>query len=84
VALDEASRVRLLWAANEEPDLGGYNIYRRVPGGQQRQLNDEPLPRAQYFDTDVAGGTGFVYLVTAIDLAGNESEPSEPASVSAR
>lgn len=76
--------VRLDWQPNVEADLVGYLVYR---GGLL--LNGDPLsdPReiaiaeVTWLDEGVADGQ-HDYRVVAVDLAGNISEPSDPASVS--
>jgi hypothetical protein len=80
VALVEAGRVRLVWRASEAPDLAGYRVYRldltQVKGEYQR-LTESPLSDVQYTDATVTPGTPYAYRVTAIDQAGNESDPAE-------
>lgn len=73
-------RVRLVWEASAASDLAGYRVYRRSPDTQElRPLTDEPIPSTEYQDRDVVSGATYTYRVTAVDEAGNESEPSETA-----
>ena len=63
------------WNPNPEPDLVGYNIYRRKEGtAEWVKLNSELITQTQYVD-NVPYGT-FYYYVTAVDLGENESGPS--------
>lgn len=80
-ALAAAGRVRLVWDPSPEEDVAGYLVYRSRPGEEPAPLFDDPLPRTDYEDRDVAAGVTYVYLVTAVDLAGSESGPGEPAEV---
>ncbi len=76
VALAEAARVRLVWRPSEAEDVAGYIVYRKVgdAGGFER-VTPQPVVSAEYVDTAVAAGKTYVYRVTAIDQAGNESGP---------
>jgi len=67
--------VNLTWTANTEPDLIGYHVFR-----DGVQLTTSPVPSPVYLDANVAQGT-YLYTVTAIDRAGLESKPSDPAEV---
>lgn len=76
--------VEVLWTANSEPDLGGYNLYRREAAGTFQKLNSELLGTPVYRDTSVVAGQSYTYRATAVDLAGNESSPSDDVAVEAR
>jgi hypothetical protein len=76
VALTEAGRVRIVWRSSEAEDLAGYVVYRRGPeGGDFARLTAQPIPATEYVDNAVASGQTYVYRVTAVDQAGNESDP---------
>jgi hypothetical protein len=72
--------VDLIWAPVTNPDLAGYNVYRRVAGGAWAMLNSELVKSPAYRDSAVAAGTTYVYSVSAVDVRGNQSARSEPAS----
>jgi fibronectin type 3 domain-containing protein len=77
VALAEAGRVRLVWRASEADDVAGYIVYRREDEtGKLERVTAKPVESAEYLDTAVAAGKTYIYRVTAIDQAGNESGPS--------
>ena len=80
-ALFSAGAVQLVWTANTEPDLAGYNVYRREKGGVRQKLNLELLRTPTFEDRTVQAGRQYFYIVTSIDLAHNESSPSEEATV---
>ena len=76
--------VLLNWtrSAENEEDLAGYRVYRASSAGVQ------PLPESFLTDspdtllTDVSPPAGFLYyIVTAEDIHGNQSPPSNEASV---
>jgi hypothetical protein len=74
VALAEAGRVRLVWRASEADDLAGYIVYRRAgASGAFERLNAQPVEAAELIDTAVRSGESYIYRVTAVDQAGNES-----------
>lgn len=85
----EGRVLRLYWFPNDEPDLGGYRIYRREepeagggeddalppPLGEPPQVIGEvPLTETVYGDTTAVPGVRYYYAVTAID---NASPPNE-------
>jgi hypothetical protein len=82
--------VDLTWAPNTDSDLAGYNVYRRAetvgpPVGKivefaMTKLNFEPVKTPSYRDGHVQSGMKYFYVVTAVDLRGNESSKSTEAS----
>jgi subtilase family serine protease/Tol biopolymer transport system component/flagellar hook assembly protein FlgD/fibronectin type 3 domain-containing protein len=68
--VENKTNVRLDWTLNSEPDASGYNVYRN---GQK--LNNIPLPNVTLTDSNLKEGS-YSYVVRAVDLAGNESGPS--------
>lgn len=76
--------VELVWTASSEPDLAGYNVYRHEGSGPAQRINREVLRTPIFRDTAVAEGRRYFYRVTALDLANNESGPSEEVSVETR
>jgi hypothetical protein len=76
--------VELIWTANSEPDLAGYNVYRREEGGAAQKINPEILRTPIARDSSVAAGRKYFYRVTALDLANNESPACEEVQVETR
>jgi hypothetical protein len=72
--------IDLVWAPVTDIDLAGYNVYRSESGTAPIKLNSELLKTPAYRDSDVSSGKEYVYAVTSVDLRGNESALSEPAS----
>lgn len=75
-ASESEQYVDLTWEPNSETDLAGYNVYRQE-NGSRTKLNSELVAVPSFRDAKNARGT---YAVTAIDLRGNESSASPPAS----
>ncbi len=77
-----AGEVRLEWALGPELDASGYNVYRAEASGGPYELLAEGLDllELEYFDDAVDLGTTYYYVVTAVDLAGNESANSAEVS----
>ena len=83
-ALFTASAVELVWTANREPDLAGYNIYRREKEGVPQKINVELLRTPTFEDRSVQLGHQYLYRVTSVDETRNESSPSEEVTVETR
>lgn len=83
-ALYAAGAVELIWTANTEPDVAGYNVYRREEKGQPRRINKDLVPTPIFRDSSVEPEHRYFYVVTAVDLANNESPPSEEVAVETR
>jgi hypothetical protein len=77
-------RVSVFFAANSERDIAGYNLYRStdpdLPKEQWTKLNRNLLERTTYQDEAVKSGQRYYYYVTAVDKAGNVSNPSDVQS----
>lgn len=72
------SNVALNWNANAEPDLKGYNVYRKTQNGWIK-LNAAIVTTNAYTDFNLKNGA-YTYRVAAMDEAGNEGSPSNEAS----
>ncbi len=75
-----AGAVELVWTANAEADLAGYNVY-RLDNQTAQRVNKELLHTPIFRDTTAPTGKTLTYYITAIDLAGNESKPSQKEEV---
>ena len=71
--------VELSWSPSSEPDLAVYRVYRARSGGDPVRLAEVAAGESSYRDATLARGVPFLYTVTAVDSAGNESPPSAPA-----
>lgn len=76
--------ISIFFAANPETDVLGYRIYRSldpVKPKSQWELMTPKLQTANTFqDTAIESGKAYYYYVTAEDINGNVSEPSEVVS----
>ena len=75
-----AGAVELLWTANTESDLAGYNVYRLQDHNPER-VNKELVRTSVFRDATAPPGQSLIYYVTAVDLSGNESKGSEKVEV---
>lgn len=77
------NQVSLAWTANTEPDLAGYNVFRRLPAGSfGAPLNGGTLVTSPaYVDTTAVNETTYVYAVTARDAFTNTSGLSNEVTV---
>jgi hypothetical protein len=77
-------RLSLFWPANLERDVAGYNLYRTndaaLPKERWTKLNNGLLTRTTYQDEAVEASKKYSYYLTAVDAAGNTSQPSEVVS----
>lgn len=75
VAIAEDGKVTLSWAASNEPDLRGYNLYRSTTlpvDTSGTPLNGAtPLTINADVDTEVSNGVTYHYAVVAVDRSGN-------------
>jgi len=81
-AVPAQGMVMLSWDVNAEPDVKGYIVYRRAEGeAEYTRLTAQPTDRITYRDQSAAPGFKYLYAVTAVDAAGNESEKSGTQTV---
>ncbi len=82
--LVENDLVELSWNVSTEPKSVGYNLYRTTAEVDEFQsITEEPLDVLEnvYRDSTVLGSNHYRYYITAVDDAGNESEPSNISSI---
>ena len=84
VATEGTNQVSLDWDDNPEPDLAGYNLYRRFVG-MGEELPFEPIAMnfsfSEYTDYWTEFGVTYEYLLKAVDTAGKESTEGITARV---
>ncbi|MFB3885654.1 MAG: fibronectin type III domain-containing protein [Thermodesulfobacteriota bacterium] len=84
IAIPLKNGIELSWRRNREPDLLGYYVYRRKPGEKEfKKLNETPLEKEAYLDTQVELEQDYEYALTAVDHSPhrNESPLSEEVRV---
>jgi len=76
----QAPFIDLVWAPDLDADLAGYNVYRHEENGPPQKINRELVKTPSFRDTNLTQGKTYFYIVTAVDLRGNESARSDEAS----
>lgn len=71
-------QLRVLWAANPEPDVVTYRVERASGSGGWALI--ATLGTTSYLDGGLSNGTTYRYRVVAVDRVGNVSAPSAEAS----
>jgi hypothetical protein len=81
----ESGRVVLDWTPVEVPDLAGYRILRAEGAGAALQpLNTTLEETTGYADLTAKAGVDYIYVVVAVDKAGNLSAHSPQVRVTGR
>lgn len=74
--------IEITWPISPERDLAGYKIYRTIDPTLGVDLLQEELidpNQTVYIDSTAGEGESYVYQITAVDFAGNESKLSASA-----
>lgn len=75
------NNLSIFFATNPENDIAGYTLYRSVdpqtPMDEWQKLTPELLKTNTFQDKSVESGKTYFYYLTATDLTGNISRPSE-------
>jgi predicted small lipoprotein YifL len=82
VAMTGNGVVSLSWEPGGEGDLAGYRVWRREAGSAEFiALTAEPVAGTVFSDASARPGTPYVYAVSSLDTAGNESAKTESSPV---
>ncbi len=76
----KGNTIMVTWDGGTEADLAGYNVY-RVMGASAVKLNKDPVKENRFLDNKTPDYRFIAYYVTAVDNAGNESDPSQESIV---
>ncbi len=76
-------QVSLAWTVINVYDFAGYSVYRSEAGKKQK-ISSELLVQPTFVDATPPVDTTLVYTVVAVDQTGNESEPSDPMTLTVR
>jgi fibronectin type 3 domain-containing protein len=85
LAVFEEGGVALRWDKNPEPDVTGYNIYRRAAGEETfRKINPAPIKELYFLDASADPKTSYTYRLKAVDFSPipKESDFSQDSDVS--
>lgn len=74
------NNLSIFFAANPENDIAGYRIYRSTDQNLKKSdwslLREDLLTTTTFQDSNVESGKTYFYYLTAVDKAGNVSDPS--------
>lgn len=76
----QTDSLNIYWSPNKEPDMHSYRLYRAVNEMVFSHYQTIAHPDTHAVDKDVQPGNLYVYYLTAVDSAGNESDPSDTVS----
>lgn len=81
----ESGSLALSWIASPSRDVAGYQVWRGDVPTELARLSNKPLPadKLDYRDETAPLGSIVYYAVSALDVAGNEGQRSEPRSATA-
>lgn len=65
--------VSLSWDASTSSSITGYRVWRSTVSGSNFVALTSAMPDLSYTDSSVSASSTYYYVVTAVDLAGNES-----------
>ncbi len=85
VATIDRETLSLIWKTSREKDVAFYEIHRAEKADLTDQVKialvpAEPFYIHHYYDHGLSSDTGYLYTVTMVDLAGNRSPHSMPAT----
>ena len=82
-AVFQEKGVALRWNENPEPDIAGYDIYRREEGEKIfRKINTQLIKEPYFLDPTANPQESYAYRLRAVDSSGKESDFSQEAEVS--
>ena len=77
----QVTQITLAWDPSDDPNVAGYNVYRRTAGRAYKKSigTVENVPNPE-FSLNVSYGNKYYFVVTAYDIDGIESSPSDEIS----
>ncbi|CAH0120074.1 Biosynthetic peptidoglycan transglycosylase [Paenibacillus sp. CECT 9249] len=73
--------VRISFTASGETDVAGYRVYRSMNGAPYQKIGTVLTGDELQLKNDISSSNQYSYYVTAVDIAGNESAPSQIVSL---
>jgi fibronectin type 3 domain-containing protein len=72
--------IDLTWTPDTDPDLAGYDVYRAETSSEPAKVNTDLVKAPAFRDSTVVPGRQYTYFISAVDVRGNESARSQPAT----
>ncbi len=77
--------VDLRWHQNPEPDIAGYNVYRRAQGEEPfTKINPQPIPAPYFLDSTADPRQTYHYRLKAVDSSPGKRESDFSLEVESR
>ena len=88
MAKTRSAQITFAWAPNPEPDICCYRIYKTTTAGQYTFFKEDPDRNHLVWEgrentATVTAEEACLFVVTAVDRCGNESEPSSEVAYKA-
>ena len=88
IAKTRSAQITFAWDPNPEPDIYCYRIYKTTTPGQYTFVKDNPDDNDLVWEGTentaiVTAEEASLFVVTAVDMAGNESDPSDEVAYQA-
>lgn len=77
----EDGKVDVTWQTSMSKDVNGYRIYRAEEGKEPVMIGEVGKNVFSFIDDKAEKGKRYLYQMTAVDKAGNESEKTKPVAV---
>ena len=84
IALPSEGKIQLKWNAVDAADLAGYLVLRAEGAAAPEPVTASPVSETAFDDTTTKAGVRYVYVVVAVDKAGNRSPSSNQVEETAR
>jgi fibronectin type 3 domain-containing protein len=83
VAVFQEGGAAVRWNENPEPDIAGYDVYRKEEGETAfRRMNPQLMKEPYFLDRTADPKKSYIYRLRAADTSGKESDFSKDAEVS--
>ncbi|HPQ20099.1 MAG TPA: fibronectin type III domain-containing protein, partial [bacterium] len=79
-SIAQSNSIKLSWSAVSDFDLKGYNVYIKQGNSQNYNKIADKITTTEFTATNLTNGETYYFIVRSIDLANQESNPSNEVS----